>query len=68
MCVNAQIRRGLALVLVAVLLGVIAKATPSDSSFGYGAALFGVAAFFAGIIYLIVGLLRRPRAAQPRQD
>lgn len=76
---NAQIRYGLAALLAAVLLLVIAAAIDSGSdgpmSAGaylpyYFAMLLGMVSFVAGIVLLIVGLVRRPStsAQQSQRD
>ena len=69
---NAQIRYGLASLLAAALLLVVAKAMTDDNGVETGGGeLFmalGVIGFLAGLVLLIVGLVRRPRSVQTRQD
>lgn len=60
---NAQTRYGLVALLLAVLFWLLGAATDGDAFL-----LAGTLALFAGIVLLIVGLVRRPHAVQPRQD
>lgn len=76
---NSQMRYGLAAVLAAVLLGVVmtwlnvatadASVRPGPTAYLLGGALSG-GAFVAGIVLLIVGLVRRPStsAQQSQRD